>query len=130
MDLAELKARAAAALEFSVTIDGRNFTLRLPTGQALVLAKRSSEQWDSLGPNATPLVLQRLLTEAAIVGWAGVTVEDILPGQPEAAEPVPYAVEAIGLVLDAKPKWALLLGTELYERIVARSEAAAVDAKN
>ena len=129
-DLADLKARADAARDFSVPIEGRNFTLRVPTGFELVLTQRSADQMAGLGAKAASMVLERLLTHAAIVGWAGVTVEDILPGQPDGEKHVPYDVRFVDLLLDARPKWAAKLAAELLERIIARTSALAADAKN
>lgn len=129
IDADEIRARALKSREVTVDVEGRSFMLRVPTMHEIQLGQRSASRLSaSLGENATELVLQRLLVESAVIGWSGIMVRDVLAE--EGDEPLAFAPTLVDVVLDAQPRWALLLGAELYERIVARSSAAAEDAKN
>lgn len=129
MDLHELQSRAQRAREFTKTVDGRTFTLRIPTrDESLVAARRLG---GSLGDNlAGLLLLQRALLKDAIVGWQGLVIGDVLKSAPEAAEPLPFEAGAVPLVLDANPEWADQLSRELAERAAARNQRIEAEAKN
>lgn len=129
MDLQELQARALRAREFTKVVDGRTFTLRIPTrDESLVAARRLG---GSLGDNlAGLLLLQRALLKDAIVGWQGLVVGDVLKDAPEAADALPFEAGAVPLVLDANPEWADQLSKELAERAAARNQRIEAEAKN
>lgn len=94
-DIADLRRKAQAAREFSLVVGAATYTLRLPTRHEIeveVLRSRGD------GDPALPAVLTRRLLEAAVVGWSGVTQEQLAPGAgPAPAELVPGAA---ALLLD------------------------------
>lgn len=129
IDCVALKARLLQSREFTVAIDGRTFTLRLPPQFQLLVAERRVRAHHPGDPVA-PLYLQRALTEEAIVGWDGVVVGDVFPGDSQAAEPLQFDPLMVPLLLDEQTGWSLRLGGELVDRLHARNAASAEDAKN
>ena len=129
-DILALKARSLRAREFSETIEGRSFTLRVPTRHETLVAARSlggrlSEDLAGL------MLLQRALLEGAVVAWSAVTVADLLDVQePEASQAVPHSREAVLLLLDFKTEWAKTLGNALSDRLQARNAAIETEQKN
>ncbi|MEW6169681.1 MAG: hypothetical protein AB1651_18605 [Pseudomonadota bacterium] len=142
MDLAEIARRQLAAREIRHSVDGRSFTLRLPTRheRKLVLARVCDEaQWRAGGVEGEAFVLPtelsmrvtRLLLERAIVGW-DVTLGDVLPevdGE-AGAEPLPWSATAVPLLLDAQPQWESELQRVFAAAENARSAAIEADEKN
>lgn len=112
-DINDLRRKAQAAREFTVTVGAASYTLRLPTRhetEVEVLRSRGD------GDAALPAVLTRRLLEAAVVGWTGVTLEQLAPGGgPAPAELVPGAA---ALLLDNDPQAA----AALLEAFVAKAQ--------
>jgi len=134
MDLSDLKRHAIAAREFAVPVGAqdapRHITLRLPTQHEVVLAARRSGLHGVEEDAAAHIVLQRALLQLAMVAWAGVVVGDVLPGHPEAAQPLEWSAGAAELLLDAQTDWAHTLGNALMERMAERKAAKDTAAKN
>jgi hypothetical protein len=129
IDAAELRARAQKAREFEVEVEpGKRFTVRVPTQYELILAERRVRASHAGDPVAA-IVLQRALTESGIVGWSGLTVGDVAEGA-DAAETLDFQASLAGMVLDEHTAWSLKLGSELFDRLVKRKDAAEEDAKN
>jgi hypothetical protein len=112
-DINELRRKAQAAREFTVQAGACSYTLRLPTRhetEVEVLRSRSD------GDAALPAVLTRRLLEASLVGWSGVTHEQLAPGGgSDLAELVPGAA---ALLLDNDPQAA----AALLEAFVAKAQ--------
>lgn len=118
MDIQTIKRRSMAARESTLLVNGRSFTLRLPTTFELtLLAQRASLSKDE--PAASFVLLRRAL-EQAVVGWDGVRVADLLPDSDDAT-PLAFDAEAVPLLLDAQPDVADALTAELASKIAARA---------
>jgi hypothetical protein len=133
--LAELKARALRAREFTHAIGERSITLRTPTRQEVRAALHQHRLLDHGGSLMALQLLQHQLLLAGIVGWTGVRVADVLPETPgeiaaDARDPLPWSADAVALYLDARPDEADALGNELFARANVRSQAIEEDAKN
>lgn len=131
MELDDIRRQALAAREFERAVDHATFTLRIPTRHEVTIAVRRAAAKTLAGDSdpAHLLLLERMLLEAAIVRWSGLTVRDILPAH-ELAEDLPHEPGAVGLLLDAQPDWARELGMALFDRMAARRDAQDTAAKN
>ena len=129
MDIHDLRRRVLAAREFTVAVDDRvQFVLRLPTEhQRLLVAERAHQKSQ---PHRA--VLRELLV-GAVVGWAGLRMEDLLP---DTDEPGPLdfdeelAPDLVPMVLDVQAKWADVLEDQFMGRMVARQAPVEEAAKN
>jgi hypothetical protein len=128
--LADLKARALRAREFTHGIGECQFTLRTPTRTEVreVTRARGLLNFDT-DALALPLLRQYLLL-SALVGWTGVRVSDVLRAEPAARDPLPWSADAVSLLLDAQPDWADELGGVLLEQLHQRTASVDADAKN
>lgn len=124
-DIAALQRKAQAARETAVVVGPATYTLRQPTKHEINLEVLRSRGADNKADPAQPAVLTRRLLEMALVGWSGVTQEQLAPGGgADAAELVPGAV---ALLLDNDLTTAdrlLDAFIELSEKRSARLEAA------
>lgn len=131
MDLQTLKARAQAAREFTHAIGERIYKLRTPTRHDVLLASaRLGGQLSSAAEGTAAMLVQRSLLEAAVIGWQGLRVGHLLPGDDEANAPLAWEPGAVGPVLDALPADEAELGGVLAEAMARRRAAAEADAKN
>ena len=129
MDLADLKRRSLAARETAHAIDGRSFTLRVPTRHETTVAVRKCSTDSGKDEAALYIIVRRYLLEQAIVDWSGVTVHDLLPDD-ESIELQPFEPGAVPFLLDAQVDWASSLSDRLVELIAARNAAQDSAAKN
>ena len=128
MDLADIKRKAEAARRFVVELDGRSFTLQLPTRHEIEVEAVRSRLHDGDTDPAQLTVIRRRLLERGVVAWAGVTCEHLAPGAGnDAAEVSP---EAVALLLDAEPELAAQLDTEFVGRLAERNAKRAEAEKN
>jgi hypothetical protein len=114
MDLADIQRQALAARELPAPPQaaGRvTATLRIPTRHEVQLALQRAGPQDDAGRMVT---LERHLLEAAVVGWAGVQLRDVLPGHPN-DDAMLHEAGAVPLLLDAQPDWAQAWGLVLFE---------------
>lgn len=128
MDLAELKARALRAREFTHAVGECTFTLRTPTRLELrqVMHERGL---DPAGASPLlPALLQRYLLERFLVGWMGPRESHIVADAGTA--PLAWEPGAVPLLLDAQPAWADELGTVLLASVQRRAEQIEADAGN
>lgn len=131
MDLAELKRLSLAARESTHTVGGRSFTLRVPTRHETTVAVRLNSAASGGDEAALYVIARRALLDAAVVGWAGVLVSDLLPaGAPEAESAYPHEPGAVPILLDAQPAWAAELSDKLVELLAARNTLQDSAAKN
>lgn len=130
MDLADLKRRSLAARETSHEIDGRAFTLRVPTRHETTVAVRRASAGAGGDEAAVYVIVRRNLLEAAIVRWSGVKVGDMLPGEGDAGDDYPHEPGAVPFLLDAQTDWAAELSDKLVELIAARNSLQDSAAKN
>lgn len=134
MDLEEIKRLALVARQFDVTVgpeDAPRFiSLRLPTQHEVVLATRRAGLHRMADDMAAHVVLQRALLVSSVIAWSRVTVGDVLPDSPAAAELLVYEPGAVELLLDAKPEWEEHLGAELLSRLAQRRAVQDTAAKN
>ena len=127
MELADLKRRALASRETQHSIEGRSFTLRVPTRHEMTVAVQKSRA-ESTDEPALFVIVRRQLLEKAVVAWTGVTLQDFFAE--EGPEPQDFDPEAVPLLLDAKPDWAAELSDKLVELIGARNKLQDSAAKN
>ena len=128
MDLAELKARAQAARQFTVPIGECVFSLRTPTRLELreALLRHSIDPRDQSALQMA--VLQSYLLHGFLVGWTGVRDADVVPDAGTA--PLPWSPDAVPLLLDARPDWGDTLGAALMDAVHQRATRIEADAKN
>lgn len=126
MDLADIKRQANAAREFVVEVGAanapRHLTLRAPTAFEVKVAALRSGVAGIQNDQAAIVVLQRALLVAAVVGWVGVCVGDVLKGHANATDALDWDASAVELLLDAQPEWAEALGSALLDRMAQRRE--------
>ena len=131
MDLAEIQRLAAAAREFTSSIDGATFSLRLPTridsrvALARVLAANPGEAIDVLA-----IRVERESLVQAIVGWSDVPLRWVLGDAAPADELCAFDRAMVSLLLDEQPGVAELLGRDLFDRIRVWNETRDTAAKN
>lgn len=130
MDLETLRAEARAARQFTHRIGEVDYTLLIPTRHEVLVAARRANLAQVGGDAAALLVLMRGVLEAAIVGWMGLRVRDVLPGHAEGNDPLAFNAGAVPLLLDARPDDADELARVMNEAMAARSAAIEADAKN
>jgi len=129
MDLADLKRRSLASRETTHAINGRDFTLRVPTRHETTVAVRKCSVDAGTDEAALYVIVRRYLLEQAIVAWSGVTVHDLLPDDPS-TELQPHEAGAVSIMLDTQIGWASELSDKLVELIAARNAAQDSAAKN
>lgn len=121
MDLAEFKRRFDKSREITEEVGGRTFTLRLPTRAVAMLVVESEA--------AAGRAVYQLLVDA-IVGWKGITVGDLSPGDGEAHEPLPCTADTVPMLLDTRLDLAAVLSQRLLEALKRRSESLEAARKN
>lgn len=126
--LAELRAKALAAREFTHTIGECVFTLRTPTRTEVREVARAHGLLREDADATTLPLLQHYLLLGGIVGWTGVRESHLLAGG--SAAPLPWSTDAVALLLDAQPAWDDAMGARLLASTQARSDAIEADAKN
>lgn len=127
-DLADLRARALAAREFTHTVGECTFVLRVPTRTEM---RQVAHQHGLLqgGEDAMSLLLlQGHLLRRAVVGWTGVRKRHLAPGAGD--DPLPWSAAAVDLWVDANPDEADSLGGVLARRIQQRDERIEADTGN
>lgn len=139
MDLQELARRALRDREIDVEIEGRHFTLRLPTEHErkcallrLVPEVRSSGEAENAELSAAQLLeFTRGLLLKALVGWdEKVTLRDVLRGEDVPPEPLPWSPPAVELLLDARPRWEKDLRQAFRRALEDRGDLIEGDRKN
>jgi hypothetical protein len=129
MDLQTLQQRALAAREIGHSVGGIDYRLRVPTKHEVqVAAYRAGVANKS--DAAAYVVLMRSVLQAAIIGWQGARVGHVVSGGDDAATPLPWSVDAVPLLLDARPAHAEALTDALNAGIAQREAALEADAKN
>lgn len=133
MDLQAIQQRAMAAREFEHSIGEITYRLRVPTRHEVLLAAQRCGALRVNGDAAAMLVLQRAVLEGALIGWTGARVRHVLPPEHAGADaeaPLPWAAEAVPLLLDALPDDAQALAGEITQRTERRAAAIEADRKN
>ena len=128
MDLADIKRKAEAARQFVVQVEGRSFTLRLPTQHEIEVEAVRARLHDGGADPAQLTVMKRTLLERGVVQWSGVTCEQLAPGA--GADDAELSREAVCLLLDAEPELAATLDAEFVARLAERNAKRAEAAKN
>jgi hypothetical protein len=137
-DIAELKARIAAAKQFTVTVGPadapRTIQLQEPDDHQVKLAGIRSGLRGGKDP-AAELLFERALLLEAITGWSGVTAADLLRGFPDQAakagdKPLDFEADGVEMLLDAQREWGNELWSALVDRMAQRSAAREPAAKN
>lgn len=118
MDKDAIKAAVQKQRTFKHDIEGRGFTILLPTIHERHVAYLQAG--GEMKPGAVPdmvvwALANRRMLETAIKNWINVKVDDFLSnGDNTEAE---FDAELIPLLLDAKVEWTSELSTELITRI-------------
>ena len=118
MEKDAIKAAVLRQRTFKHEIEGRGFTVVLPTDHELqVVYLQAGGQQDL----SAWTVMTRKLLETAITGWVNVTVDDIVgDGDKTTAD---FDKELVPLLLDAHTNWAAELSNELTTRIAMKRES-------
>lgn len=133
VEIADLRRAFEAAREFTLYVGPtdddakRSVTLRTPTDHQVRIAGLRAGVAGQADPAALAL-LERALLELAVIGWSGMRQSDAVPTA--SADPMDFAPELVGLLLDARPDWFREATSELFQRLAARSTARADAAKN
>lgn len=120
MDAAALKRAALAARTFTVEHNGRAFEVRLPSRHEVQLAMLRAGV-KGKGDTAGLMTVGRDLVERAVVGWARVTVGDILPEVEDTSPPAEFDRGLVALLLDEQDDIAQALLAALNDRLAARN---------
>ena len=128
MDLADIKRKAAAARQFTLTVDGRSFTLQLPTQHEIEVEAVRARLHDGDTDPAQLTVIRRRLLERGVVAWAGVTCEHLAPGG--GTDEADVSPDAVALLLDAEPALASQLDGDFVARLAERNAKRAEAEKN
>lgn len=132
MDLADIRRAANAAREYTQPFsDGQGteitFTLRVPSSHELDCLTAAH----SLRTRIEAVVRSRRATlEAAIVGWSGAKVGDVLRGHKHGTEEFLFEPGAAVTLLDERPDVAEALWAPLERRLEERATQAEATAKN
>ncbi len=131
--VADIRAKALKAREFTVTRGERGVTLRTPSRNEVQQVTHELGLRDLDNPVEVRL-LEYALVQRFTVGWTGVRVCDLLPepqdGEPADRTPVPCAPASVALYLDANPTECDALSAALLARVRTRNQALEVDEKN
>lgn len=129
MDLQTLREKALAAREIAHTVGDITYRLRLPTPhEVLLAAHRTGVVGQPAG--AAYMVLMRSVLESAVIGWQGLCVRHVLPGDADGATPLAWEPGAVALVLDSRPADAKSLADALSDQMAQRAAALEAAAKN
>jgi hypothetical protein len=115
MDFAELKAKLDRSREFELQIEGVKFRLRLPTDHHWRVI--TEQNTDASGRVARQAV-SRVLLDAAVTGWEGLTAEHLLKGG--GADAVAFSADTRAALLDERQDLADELVLELIRRLNQR----------
>lgn len=129
MDLADIKAQARKAREFTHPIGDKAFTILTPTKTELRACVFEHKLFaDGAGQALAGQLLMHHLLRSALIGWTGVRESDVLPGAGSA--PLPWSADAADAYLDANPDDADALGAAMLAKTRLRNDAIEEDAKN
>lgn len=104
MDKHDIKRKAMAAREVTEEVEpGVHINLRLPTRQEVAVAAARAGVHQEGNETAGLVLMQRQLLVGAVVAWAGVRLDHLLPD--EGSEPLGFDVDLVPLLLDAQPRW-------------------------
>ena len=123
IDFAEIVELSKRAREFKHQCEGRIYTLRTPTAHETQVIYSRHE-----GDPAYRALVARELTELAIVAWQGVTLADLVDGQPPAD--LPYKKELVAVLLDRKQDDYLTLMKETFTKVNVSQVELETDAGN
>jgi hypothetical protein len=122
--LADLRAKALAAREFTHEVGECSYRLRVPTRTEV--RQTAQKHGMASGSVVELLLIKTYLVQRFLVGWTGVRNSHIVPDAGK--DPLPHSPEAVALWIDANPDLADQLGEELARRSETRAaeiEAAA-----
>jgi len=112
-----IKAAVQKQRTFKVDIEGRGFTLVLPTPHERQVAYLQAGGTTDLG--VWTIAVRRLL-EASLVDWVNVTVDDIAGNGDNTV--ATFDRELVPLLLDSKTEWTAELSNELTARIAVHKQ--------
>lgn len=122
MDVSTLKQQVAAARAFEVTCGDMVFTLTLPSEHDY---RTTLEAHRDTSGRILESAAFRVLLDAAVTGWRGVTMRDVLPEADDT--PMPFNVDTRALLLDHRQDVAdelsIAIATKRRERADAREAA-------
>ena len=110
VDFAEIVELSKRAREFKHQCEGRIYTLRSPTDHEIQVIYSRHE-----GDGAHKVLIAREIVEMAIVSWQGVTLADVLDGQPPAD--LPYRKDIVPLLIDKNPNDYAALVREVFGKM-------------
>lgn len=123
IDFAEIVELSKRAREFKHQCEGRIYTLRTPTDHEVQVIYMRHE-----ADTAQKVLIARELVELSIVSWSGVTLADVLEGQPPAD--LPYRKDLVPVVLDKHQDDYLVLVGEVFKKMTSNRVALEVDKGN
>lgn len=114
-----IKAAVQKQRTFKHDIEGRGFTLVLPTPHERQVAYLQAGGYDESKSSLAAYTMSvRNLLETAITDWVNVMVDDIAGNGDNTV--ATFDRELVPLLLDAKTEWTAELSTELTARIVVQ----------
>ena len=123
IDFAEIVELSKRAREFKHQCEGRIYTLRTPTDHEVQVIYSRHET-----DGAQKVLIAREVMELAIVSWQGVTLADVLDGQPPAD--LPYRKDLVPLLLDKHQDDYAVLIREVFKRMSTEQAELEQDAGN
>ena len=125
MDFAELKRQIEASRQTEAKLGAATFKLRLPEEHVWCVANETHR--DAHGHTMESRASREVL-DAALIGWEGVTLQDLLQDAP--AEPLPFSPAAKTELLNSRQDVADLLAMTLGLKIIERRETREAARKN
>lgn len=127
MDREAILRAAEAARTWSHQTAGRTFTLRAPSQHDVRMTYMRLGDKDGNDP-AIMADLTRVLLERAVVGWSGVTENDMIANGSD--DPVDYHATLVPVMLDAQDEWGKELHKQVQARMTSRNESIESAKKN
>jgi|GEM_PF-2656744 len=127
MTLDDLKAAVESSRRFTHTVDGRTFTLRMPTSHEVKMAYARART----GTNdhlAAFFQSQREIAERAVTGWTEVIETDLVPEG--ASAPLAFDASLVPLLFDVHAEWQMAISDAIDKRIAEREKTQEAAAKN
>jgi len=130
-DIDDIERQARAAREFTETIEGATFTLRLPTRleSRVALARVMAANAGETDNDVLAILVERETLRNAVIGWSGVPVSWILDDAADAGE-FAYRQAVVPLLLDERPDVADQLAGALFGRLKTYNSRRDTAAKN
>lgn len=111
--LAALAARVRAQRQHWLELD-------TPPRRALCWAEPGWEAQYRMGDGGSAYVRECV---GLVIGWRGVTVGDLLPDDADAANPLAFSADLLGVLLADHPEWVAQLAVAVQQAMAGKRDA-------